>query len=385
MQLTEHSGKSVLQSYGLRAPRGIVCVEPEEAVAAQALLGGALAVKSQARTWHRGNAGLVVKCGVDSSAGDVLVAVQDATKASGLVDVAVDAEVPCLIEEWLVSDKELYLALLVHQPGGGITLLASARGGVDVESNGSVVPVPIPISTGPTSFHVRRLIDIYGLDTGDTDKVKDLLDSVYRALIDSDARLIEVNPLTWSERDGFVAADVKFVVDDNALGRQPRLVEMYERDGLPDVSDLMRLTHDLEYVGLGGDIGLISGGAGMTMAVTDLILTSGGSVRGAFDCSHNSTVDGYLAALKYFDGDSRTKAILINIVGGGTRVDLVAESLVAALAKMNGSTGGSKPIVIRLEGTNAESARSILAMHELVSFEHLEMAVSAVVEAASRQ
>lgn len=371
MRLRESVVKELLAAAGIAVPAGRVCDTVDEVRDAAAEFGE-VAVKSLVREWGRGKAGLVRRCADPDAA---VAAFADLTARA--------PDDPCLVERWQSGVRELYLAELIDPELGGKAILFAPAGGVDLETARGVRRIPVPVATGATSFHARQVLATWRLPAGlrdDTTAVLRALDTVFT---DNDGRLLEINPLGWSAETGFVALDAKLVVDDNALPRHPEFVALHRADRHADVSDELRITHRLEYVELDGDVGLISGGAGMTMAAMDVIAERGGAARGFLDCSQNPTADGYRAALSALHEDPRTSSVLVNIVGGGTEVDGVATVLAQLLDEYRAGPA-AKPVVVRLEGTNAQRAHEILDEHGIAWQGELEDAVDAVIGAPRR-
>lgn len=376
MQLTEAETKRRLASRGIICPQGELCDSPQAAQAAAERLGTPVAVKSQARRWGRGKAGLVRRCesAPEAAAAFAEIRAADAAGPSG-------AAAGCLVERWTEGGRELYAAEIVNPELRGKALLLAPSGGVDIETMRGIERLAVPVATGVTRFHARRAVQVWGLPAAALDAAHGFLTALDRTFSELDGRLLELNPVTWSDADGLLALDAKLVVDDNAIARHPDLVELDRRQPDRDRSDELRAEHGIEYVELDGDVGLISGGAGMTMAVMDLIGARGGRPRSFLDCSQNATPEGYGRALDLLEDDERTRSIVVNVVGGGTEVDTVAHAFVALLSDRTAAGRVTKPIHLRLEGTNADAARQILADAGLPWFASLEEAVDSAIAA----
>ncbi|HEX7126997.1 MAG TPA: ATP-grasp domain-containing protein [Thermodesulfobacteriota bacterium] len=380
MQLREAVAKRYLKAGGVSVPEGHLCRSGTEAREAARTIGLPVAVKAQLKQWGRGKAGLVRRCETLASVEEAFASVQrSATRDEGRAT----EPVACLVERWIPGMREVYLAEMVDPEIGGSTLLFSRSGGVDIEAASALARLLVPVSTGVTPFHVRRVLADYGLPGTVAPDLGRLLASVNDLFTQWDMRLLEINPLGWSVDAGFVALDAKIVVDDNALARHPELGDRYREEAIDDPSDELRIEHGIEYVALDGEVGLISGGAGMTMAVMDLIGKQGGRPRCFLDCSQNATSAGYGHALDTLFGDPRTRSVLVNIVGGGTQVDQVASIFVDLLAARRRAGELPKPFFIRLEGTNSDLAKEILRANGLPWFDSLEEAVASAVRAAA--
>lgn len=381
MLLLETDAKRCLALADIQVPRGKLCRTAEEARDAAAEVGLPVAVKAQVKQWGRGHSGLVKRCDSAQETSAAFAAIQRLGPAI-LSGGSEASRIPCLVEEWLPLTREVYLAELVDPDLGGKALLFSGSGGVEIESNRDIGRALVPVSTGPTSFHERRVIRAYGLDASQRAAVGDLLVRTDRVFSESDARLLELNPLGWSQDIGFVAIDVKLVIDDNALGRHSEFIKLHRAEDSKDPSDELRIEHRIEYAELNGNIGLISGGAGMTMAVMDLISARGGRPRCFLDCSQNPTDQGFGFALDMLLQDANTKSILINIIGGGTAVDRVAQVFVQLLSDRRHERRLTKPIFFRLEGTNSKRANEILEQNHIPGFVSLESAIDTAIAAA---
>ncbi len=379
MQLREVVAKRYLKSGGVSTPEGLLCRSGAEAREAARTIGLPVAVKAQIKQWGRGKAGLVHRCETLDSVEEAFASVQRGISRD---DGERKEPVACLVERWIPGLREVYLAEMVDPEVGGSALLFSRSGGVDIEAAPDVARLLVPVSTGVTPYHVRRVLADYGLPDTVAPDLGRLLASVNQLFTEWDMRLLEINPLGWSAETGFVALDAKMVIDDNALARHPELADRYREEATRDPSDELRIEHGIEYVALDGHVGLVSGGAGMTMAVMDLINRLGGRPRCFLDCSQNATSAGYGHALDTLFGDARTRSVLVNIVGGGTEVDYVARIFVELLAARRLAGELPKPFFIRLEGTKSDLAKEILHANGLPWFDSLEEAVESAVRAA---
>jgi succinyl-CoA synthetase beta subunit len=281
--------------------------------------------------------------------------------------------VPCLVEDALEVRAEFYLSELIDPELLQRTILASQHGGQRVEREASdMIRIAIPYAASVANYQARLVARVWGLGGHSEASVAAALRGLHEAFCGEECRLIEINPLALAPDGRLVALDAKMVIDDNAIPRRADLSEVARTLVDSSAEARLRIKHGIEYVGLDGDIGLISGGAGMTMAAIDLIAHSGGRPRCFLDCSQNPTEAGYGTALQYLLDDPRTRTVLVNIVGGGTAVDEVAPIFVDLLSRKH----LSKPVLIRLEGTGADRAREILTASGLRSYKSLEAMVT---------
>lgn len=368
-QLTEALSKRFLGRFGLPCLPGETVDSPEAAMAAAARLGPRVVVKAQIPAGRRGKAGGVLLVETPEAAANAFQRVT-AVEIDGL------RAVEALLEPRFDATAELYLAALIDPEAAGPVLLFGTQGGVDVEVTGGIRVIPLEPG-GTVPGEVFRATGP-GLPPAVFEGLPVVAQGLISALTELDARLAEVNPLAVGPRGELVALDARLVIDDHAFFRQPELRAAVREMQPRRVEDQVRDATRLEYVGLDGDIGLISGGAGMTMAVMDLIDELGGRPACFLDCSANPTLDGYGAALNLLLEDARVRAILISIFGGLTQMDRVARTLVTLLNDRR----PVKPVTLRLMGTNADEADRILVEAGLVNHQRLEDAVAAAVASA---
>lgn len=369
VQLHEWQAKGILSRFGFDIPSGVLCRSEQDVRSALATLQLPVVVKAQIREWHRGDRGLVVKAGDVQAAVAAWEQIQSTLHSNG----GEASTVPCLVEEALEIQAEFYLGELIDPELQRRTILASRHGGQRVEGEaGDMVRIPIPFEAAVATYQARRVARVWGVHGPVEAAVTIALRGLHDAFCHEECRLIEINPLAVTPDGRLVALDAKMIVDDNAIPRRADLSAEARILADSSAEARLRLEHGIEYVGLDGDIGLISGGAGMTMAAIDLIAQSGGRPRCFLDCSQNATEAGYGTALQYLLDDARTRTVLVNIVGGGTAVDEVAQIFVDLIA----GRGLSKPVLIRLEGTGADRAREILTASGLSSYRSLEAMVT---------
>ena len=366
MNIHEYQAKALLATYGVPVQPGGIAYTAAEAEAAAIRLGGQLwAVKAQIHAGGRGKAGGVklVRSPQEASAAAVgmlgkrLVTHQTGPQGRDVKRVYVEAA--CDIA------RELYLALSVDRTSGRTTLIAAAEGGVEIEELAARAPEKImrlavdPV-TGVEPFHGRRLAFELGLGAAQVKAMVALVNGLYRAFGELDASLIELNPLVVTNDGGLVALDAKMGFDDNALFRHPEIEALRDEDE-EDPTEREGAKQSLSYVKLDGNIGCMVNGAGLAMATMDIIKLYGGEPANFLDVGGGATRERVTAAFKLILSEPNVEAILVNIFGGIARCDVIAEGVVAAAREVNLHV----PLVVRLEGTNVELGRKILAQSGL--------------------
>jgi succinyl-CoA synthetase beta subunit len=362
MNLHEYQAKDVFRSYGIPVPAGRVAATADEAVQAAQALGGSLwVVKAQVHAGGRGKAGGVklardldsVRALANAMLGQRLVTKQ--TDSAGLPIDRVYVEAGSDIE------RELYLSFTLDRERGRVAVIASAAGGMDIEAVAAKTPekiltATIHPTTGLSSWQCRELAFGLGLSGDQGRQLESMLMKLYRLYMECDTSLLEVNPLIVTRAGQLVALDAKINVDSNALFRQKELAAL--RD--PNQEDPMERRaseHDLNYVSLDGDIACMVNGAGLAMATMDLIKLHGGQPANFLDVGGGATAERVTAAFELILSNRKVRAILVNIFGGIVRCDLIADGIVNAVKNV----GVKVPVVVRLEGTNADKARDTLA------------------------
>lgn len=361
MNLHEYQAKALFREYGIAVPRGEVVSSVDEVAAALAHLGGERwVVKAQVHAGGRGKAGGVK---IVSNKEDVKAAVQ-ALLGTRLVTYQTDANGQpvhqILIEEPSAIAKELYLGAVVDRALRRIVFMASTEGGVEIEEVANKHPEKIlttvvdPI-VGLLPFQARDLGFKLGLNAAQIKEFTQILLGLGKLFIDKDLSLLEVNPLVIKENGELVCLDGKINLDDNALYRHPELRQ--QRDTTQE-DDRENRAHqwELNYIALDGDIGCMVNGAGLAMATMDLIKLHGGKPANFLDVGGGATKERVTEAFKIILSDEKVKGIFINIFGGIVRCDMIAEGIISAVSEVKTQL----PVVVRLEGNNAELAAQIL-------------------------
>jgi len=386
MNLHEYQSKRLFADYGIPVPRGIPADSADAAVKAAKELGGDLwVVKAQVHAGGRGKAGGVklartldeVREFADGMLGTRLV-----THQSGPEGLPVNV---VYVEEGSAIDRELYLSMLVDREVSRISFIASAAGGMDIEKVAEETPekifsVAIAPDAGLQDYQARQLAFGLELDKKQMRQFGDLIKKLYQLYLDSDASLVEINPLITTRAGDVMALDGKINIDGSALFRQPRLLEMRD-PSQEDEAERDAAEHDLNYVSLDGNIACMVNGAGLAMATMDLIKLHGGDPANFLDVGGGATAERVSAAFKLILSNDSVAAILVNIFGGIVRCDLIAEGIISAVKEV----GVSVPVVVRLEGTNVDKGRELLANSglDIIAAEDLTDAARKVVAAAA--
>jgi succinyl-CoA synthetase beta subunit len=385
MNLHEYQAKHLFAAYGIRIPAGKMVESVAEARAAAAELGGEeWVVKAQVHAGGRGKGGGVKRVvGVEALEGTVkhLLGSTLVTHQTGLAGLPVDKlliESPCNIA------KELYLGALIDRSRSRLVFMASSQGGMDIEEVAASTPEKILQTTvnpvvGLQPYQCRQLGFGLGLDGDQIKELTRAMTGLYRLFTEKDLSLVEINPLVVTNEGALLALDAKINVDDSALFRHADVEEMRD-PAQEDPTEHKARQFDLNYVTLGGNIGCMVNGAGLAMATMDLIKLHGGEPANFLDVGGGTTAARVAEALKLIVADIKVKAILVNIFGGIVRCDLIADGIIQAIREV----GLSIPVVVRLEGTNAEKGREMLTSSGLavVAATGLADAAKKVVQAA---
>ena len=384
MNIHEYQGKQLLAKYGVAVPKGGVAYTPEEAEkAAQALPGPVYVVKAQIHAGGRGKGGGVkvvksiaeVKATAQKILGMQLVTPQTGPKGKEVKRV--------YIEEGCDIKRELYLGMLLDRKLGRLVMMASTEGGMDIEEVAAkhpekILKVAIDPAAGFQPHHARKLAYGLKLEGPQVGSAVKFMTALYKAFVDLDASLVEINPLVVTGAGQVLALDAKMNFDDNALYRHKDVEDLRDLDE-EDASEHEAASHGLNYIKLDGSIGCMVNGAGLAMATMDIIKLYGGTPANFLDVGGGATKERVTQAFKIILADPNVEGILVNIFGGIMRCDVIAEGVVAAAREV----ALNVPLVVRLEGTNVDLGKKILTQSGLpiVSADNLADAAEKIVKA----
>ncbi len=378
MKIHEYQGKEILRQFDVPTPRGVACFSVDEAVAAAENLGGSVwVVKAQIHAGGRGKGGGVKVAKsleeVRAAAGKILGMhlITHQTGAEGQIVRRL------LIEEGAQIEREYYLGMVVDRDSQRVALLASSEGGMEIEE---------VAHSNPEKIHTLRIDPAAGLLDADAAEVARLIgipessvpgavavqQGLYRAFVAKEAMLAEINPLVLTSDGRVIALDAKFNFDSNALFRHPEITAYRDLDE-EDPAEIEASKFDLSYISLDGDIACLVNGAGLAMATMDIIKLYGGNPANFLDVGGGATREKVTEAFKLMLKNPNLKAILVNIFGGIMKCDVIAEGIVAAVREVHLSV----PLVVRLEGTNVELGKKILADSGLPIISGVDMADAA--------
>ncbi|HVM75920.1 MAG TPA: ADP-forming succinate--CoA ligase subunit beta [Candidatus Saccharimonadales bacterium] len=361
MKIHEYQAKAILSRYGVTTPRGEVAFTKEEArEAAQRLKSHIVVVKAQIHAGGRGKGGGVKLARSADEAAEI------ASQILGMNLITVQTGPQgrivrrLLIEEGLDIKRELYLGLLIDRETGRPVFMASAAGGMEIEqvakeNPGAILKEVIHPAVGLQPYQARKIAFFLGLTGEQTAAAVPFLQSLYRAFLDTDASLLEINPCVLTGEGKLVALDAKMTFDDNALFRHKDLRELRDLDE-EDPLEVEASKYGLNYIKLDGSVACMVNGAGLAMATMDIIKYAGGSPANFLDVGGGATADQVKSAFRILMSDPAVKAVFINIFGGILRCDVLATGVVAAAKDLNVTV----PIVVRMEGTNVERGQEIL-------------------------
>jgi succinyl-CoA synthetase beta subunit len=384
MNIHEYQAKAVLREFGVPTPRGFPAFSVEEAAKAATELGTpVMVVKAQIHAGGRGKAGgvKVVKSidDVNKEAkrllGSTLVTHQTGPQGKQVNRL--------YIEEGSAIDKEFYLSMLVDRARSRVAIVVSTAGGMDIEqvahdTPDKIVTVTVDPATNICAHHVLRVSKALGLN-GDLQKqMGKMLAGLYRAFVEKDMSLLEVNPLVITKDGKLICLDAKIGFDDNALFRHPEIAALRDETE-EDAKEIEASKFDLNYVALDGTIGCMVNGAGLAMATMDIIKLYGEEPANFLDVGGSASKEKVAAAFKIITSDPKVKGILINIFGGIMKCDVIAAGVVDAVREV----GLRVPLVVRLEGTNVNEGKEILAKSNLnvTSADDLDDAAQKIVKA----
>jgi succinyl-CoA synthetase beta subunit len=355
VDLYEYQGKELFRHYGIPVSEGRLAATPDEARAAAEELGGPVVVKAQVLTGGRGKAGgIKVADGPDDAA----------AKAQEILGLDIRGHVVrrLWIERASEIEKEYYLSVTFDRGAKQALFMLTKEGGIDIEEVASERPEALarlhvdPLE-GFQPYQARRLLYEAGIDDPEEEKqIARIIDRLYGAFVGADATLCEINPLIVTPGGEVRALDSKFTVDENALYKHPEIEEMRDLDAYPPEERAAR-EKGVTYVKLDGEVGILGNGAGLVMATLDVIALAGGRPANFCDLGGGGDAQGVVDALEVITSDAQVKSILFNIFGGITRCDEVARGILQALGQLT----IDDPIVVRLDGTNADEGRALLA------------------------
>jgi len=362
MNIHEYQAKQVLKGFGIAVPRGGVAFTPDEAVkVGNALRTRSWVIKAQIHAGGRGKGGgikVVKSIGEVSLEAERMLGMSLVTPQTGPEGKVVHR---IYVEQGCDIERELYLALLVDRSTSRIAFIASTEGGMDIEEVAArtpdkIITLTVDPAAGVQPHHGRRIAFALGLDLDLARQCQDLVERLYTVFQETDASLIEINPLVVTKQDNLICLDAKLNFDPNALFRHPEIAGLRDASE-EDPVELEASKRDLNYVKLDGEIGCLVNGAGLAMATMDIIKLYGSSPANFLDVGGGADKEKVTEAFKIILRDPNVKAILVNIFGGIMRCDIIAEGVVAAAKEVKLSV----PLVVRLEGTNVEQGQKILA------------------------
>ena len=361
MKIHEYQAKAILSRYGVTTPRGEVAFTKDEArEAAQRLKTPVVVVKAQIHAGGRGKAGGVKLARSVEEAAEIagkILGMKLVTPQTGPAGRIVRR---LLIEEGLEIQRELYLGLLVDRASGSAVFMASAAGGMEIEevakeNPGAILRETIHPAVGLQPYQARKIAFGLGLPAEAVNNAVPFLQALYRAFLDTDASLVEINPCVLTGDARLVALDAKMTFDDNALFRHKDLRELRDLDE-EDPLEVEASKYSLNYIKLDGSVACMVNGAGLAMATMDIIKYAGGSPANFLDVGGGASAEQVKNAFRILMSDASVKAVFINIFGGILRCDVLATGVVAAAKELQLQV----PVVVRMEGTNVELGQQIL-------------------------
>jgi succinyl-CoA synthetase beta subunit len=366
VKIHEYQGKQLFRKYGVPVPVGVAATSVEEAIAAIPKVqkdGGTdvVVVKAQIHAGGRGKGGgvKVAKTAADAEAAvKKIFGMQLVTPQTGPEGKKVQR---ILVEQGLAIDHEFYLGMLLDRATGRLTVMASREGGMDIEEVAATHPekiirVPINPATGWQDNQSRTLAKALGMEGKVAGELAKFMSSLTRAYEELDCSLLEINPLITTKDGKVLALDAKINFDDNAMFRHPELEELRDPNE-EDASEIEAKKWDLSYIALDGNIGCMVNGAGLAMSTMDIIKFYGGQPANFLDVGGGATAEKVTAAFKIITSDPEVKAIFVNIFGGIMKCDTIAQGVITAVKEV----GLKVPLIVRLEGTNVELGKKMLA------------------------
>ncbi|MFC1910435.1 ADP-forming succinate--CoA ligase subunit beta [Chloroflexota bacterium] len=375
MKLFEFEAKSILQKYGIAVPKGEVATTAEQAEKVAKDIGKPVAVKSQILVSGRGKAGGIKLVENEAKAKETA----SQLLGSSIKGIKVGS---VLIEEKLDIKEQLYVSITVDRQAKKYVVLGSTAGGVDIEEVAKSTPEKIsrhwvdPVK-GLTRQDIDGLVSRLNMNKPDTDKLALVIEILYKALLEYDAELVELNPLVKVASGDFVAADARIIIDDNALFRHPEFADRSKQSEEYTEREIEGRAKGLAYVDLDGDIGIIGNGAGLVMATLDLVQVFGGKPANFLDIGGGARPEVIRDGVLLVMSKPGVKAVLINILGGITRCDLVAQGVIEGLKV----APVKKPIAVRMMGTNEKEGEEMLKQAGIYTYPDMEKAAEAILKA----
>ena len=374
MRLSEFEAKNILKKYDIPVPKGDVASNADEAEAIAQEIGKPVVLKAQILVAGRGKAGGII------FANDI-----DETKkaASNLIGSTIKESIveSLLVEEKVDIGEQFYASVAIDRQAKTYIVLASTEGGVDIEETALASPDKISrcwvdSDAGLSQAEAIEMLSRFNINKDDAAKLASIINTIYTVTMDNDAELVELNPLAKTSSGEFVAADAKIIVDDNAIFRHPEFEDKssVRVDDTPLEAEARR--QNLAYIDLEGDIGIVGNGAGLVMATLDLVHHFGGKPANFLDIGGGGNVDITKRGLLLVMSKPGVKAVLVNILGGITRCDIVAQAIIEALNE----SSVKKPIAVRMMGTNEAEGKRMLDEAGINSYPNMEMAVEEVLK-----
>jgi len=380
LKLFEYEAKNLLRQHGISTPKGDLATTIDQALEAAQKLKPPFVIKAQILTAVRGKAGgiqFALNTGAAKKAAEKLLRSQ----IKGLQVKKV------LVEEKIQIKKELYFAVTLDRTERRYVAVASSKGGIDIELTASKTPASVvrtwidPIH-GFRFFDARKVAGEMGFGGRQQTDLAGILKDLCRIGMDLDAVLIEVNPLAEALEDTFIALDSRLIIDDNALFRHPEFEKLrFEKDREHTEQEIEAIKNDIAYVKMEGEVGVIGNGAGLVMATLDMVHHYGGKPANFLDLGGGAPTEKVVTAIEIVMSDPSVKVILVNILGGLTRCDDVARAIIEA----RGDSERTKPIFVRLVGTNEDEGKRILSQAGLQVVESMEEAAKQAVETINRK
>ena len=374
MKLFEFEAKNILVKYGIPVPEGNVANNADEAEAVVREIGRPVVLKAQILVSGRGKSGGIIFANDAAEAKKV---------ASKLIGSTIQGSMvrSLLVEEKLDIAEQFYASVAIDRQVRTYVVLASSEGGIDIEETALAFPDKISRhwidpAAGFSQPAAMEMLNRFSMNKDDATKFASVINTLYTVVIDNDAELVEINPLAKTASGEFVAADSRIIVDDNALFRHPEFEDKSSVRAEDTPLEAEARKHNLAYVDLSGDIGIIGNGAGLVMATLDLIHHFGGRPANFLDIGGGGNVDITKRGLLLVMSKPEVRAVLVNILGGITRCDVIAQAIIEALSESR----VNKPIVVRMMGTNEAEGTQMLHQAGISTYPSMEKAVEEILK-----